>query len=179
MLLSFLTIYTHKKETGYFVLFCCRFTVENRSRKNHNNITHTQKKEELLKCLHSQGGARNLPCKSSTDKLLAICERINQHLFFFFLTPALHTSTTGSLCRWSSSLFFFQVFLVLLFEWIWGFGGFSIFRVCGRLPSGCNRLFPFHFYLLFVCFFQQKRKRNKKIYFLFISWLYGVTFPTR
>lgn len=45
--------------------------------------------KKWLKRLHSQGGVGNLPCKSSTDKLLAICERINQHLLFWppFLTP--------------------------------------------------------------------------------------------
>lgn len=49
----------------------------------------TKNKKKILKRLHSQGGAGNLPCKSSTDKLLAICERINQHLLFWppFLTP--------------------------------------------------------------------------------------------
>jgi hypothetical protein len=49
----------------------------------------TQTPQKNSKRLHSQGGVGNLPCKSSTDKLLAICERINQHLLFWplLLTP--------------------------------------------------------------------------------------------
>lgn len=86
MLLSFLTIYTHTKKRPAILFFFCAAVSRWKTEAGRTTTTsHThKKKEELLKCLHSQGGARNLPCKSSTDKLLAICERINQHLFFFF-----------------------------------------------------------------------------------------------
>lgn len=51
MLLSFLTIYTHKKETGYFVVFFAavsRWKTE-AGRTTTTSHTHTQKKRGIVK----------------------------------------------------------------------------------------------------------------------------------
>lgn len=81
------------------------------------NTTQTKKsKQKGQKAFTFPRRSRNLACKSSTDKLLAICERINQHLFwplsplFFLLVAALNTSTTDRYADERAFLLDFSMF---------------------------------------------------------------------